>query len=114
MGCVALTCASIQARKHPAMKQPHSPHLNPISTQLILEWEWGNFKKTRDAVHGSYKSVWGGECVCVEMGRVYVCGDRAHVFGALLTNSLPSITACPPGVTALAAGSPRGGWTGSP
>lgn len=24
-----------------------------------------------------------------------MCGDRAHVFGALLTNSLPSITASP-------------------
>lgn len=35
-------------------------------------------------------------CVCVFKGEGQ-CGDRAHVFGALLTNSLPSITASPPG-----------------
>lgn len=47
-------------------------------------------------------------------GGSNVCGDRAHVFGALLTNSLPSITASPRAAAVLAAGSPRGGWDGGP
>lgn len=66
----------------------------------------GLFQKARAAIRGSCKSV----CVRGE-GR---CGDRAHVFWALLTNSLPSITASPRAAAALAAGSPRGGWAGGP
>lgn len=75
-------------------KQLHGPLLGPVLAQLRLErgvrkYSMGLFQKARAAVRGSCKSV----CVRGE-GR---CGDRAHVFWALLTNSLPSITASPRG-----------------